>query len=46
MNELGQELAYYAAGEEIEITISRADDGVYEETELPLTLGAASDYQG
>lgn len=45
MNELGQELAYYAAGEEVEITISRADDGVYEETELPLTLGAASDYQ-
>lgn len=44
MNELREMLAYYAAGEEVTLTISRANDGLYEESQVSLTLGAAADY--
>ena len=41
MSDLREKLAYYAAGEEITVTVSRANEGEYEETKLELTLGAA-----
>lgn len=41
MSGLREKLAYYAAGEEITVTVSRANEGEYEETKLELTLGAA-----
>ncbi len=45
MTELKDMLAYYAAGEEVPVTISRQTDGVYAEQKVTLTLGALSDYQ-
>lgn len=45
MDGMRQDLAYYAAGEEITVTISRADDGEYKEMDLTVTLGAAADYE-
>ena len=36
-------LSYYAAGETVDITVQRADDGEYKEKTLTLTLGSASD---
>lgn len=36
-------LSYYAAGETVEITVERADDGEYVEKTLTLTLGSADD---
>ncbi len=36
---LSQELSYYAAGETIEITVMRANNGTYEEQTLTVTLG-------
>lgn len=44
MAELRGMLAYYAAGEDVDITISRQDDGVYVEDKVTVTLGALSDY--
>lgn len=44
MDELQENLAYYAAGETITVTVSRADNGEYKEKELDITLGAAADY--
>lgn len=44
MEELRGMLAYYAAGEEVPVTISSPSDGEYVEQKLTLTLGAASDY--
>lgn len=45
MSELKNMLAYYAAGEEVPVTIQRQSGEDYEETKLTLTLGAAADYQ-
>ena len=45
MDGMRQDLAYYAAGEEITVTVSRADDGEYKEMDLTVTLGAAADYE-
>lgn len=45
MEELRSMLAYYAAGEEIKVTVSTADDGEYESEKVDLTLGALNDYQ-
>ena len=44
MSELKRMLAYYAAGEEVPVTVSRASDGEYEEQKIDLTLGALDDY--
>lgn len=44
MAELRGMLVYYAAGEDVDITISRQDDGVYVEDKVTVTLGALSDY--
>lgn len=45
MSDLKEMLAYYAAGEEVELQVSTADNGEYKEREVNLTLGALSDYQ-
>jgi serine protease Do len=45
MSQLKEMLAYYAAGEEVELVISHADNGEYVEKEVDLTLGALADYQ-
>lgn len=44
MNDLKELLPYYAAGEEVTITVSKAVDGEYSEEKMELTLGALSDY--
>lgn len=44
MQELKELLPYYAAGETVTITVSKANDGEYEDTKTELTLGALSDY--
>lgn len=44
MEELRAMLPYYAAGEEVPVTISSPSDGEYIESKVTLTLGAASDY--
>ena len=36
-------LSYYAAGETVDITVQRADDGEYKEKTLTITLGSADD---
>lgn len=43
--DLYNKLAYYAAGETIEMVISRAVNGEYTEQTLEVTLGARPDYQ-
>ena len=45
MSGLKSLLQYYAAGEEVKITISRADDGEYTEQDLTITLGSLAEYQ-
>lgn len=45
MSGLKETLAYYAAGEEVPVTISRQSGDGYEEQKVTLTLGAAADYQ-
>ena len=45
MSGLEETLAYYAAGEEVPVTISRQSGDGYEEQKVTLTLGAAADYQ-
>ncbi len=45
MSELKEMLAYYAAGEEVQVTIKRQNGSEYEEQKITLTLGAAADYQ-
>jgi serine protease Do len=45
MDDLKSLLAYYAAGEEVTLNISTANDGEYVEDKTDLTLGALSDYQ-
>lgn len=44
MEELKSMLAYYAAGEEVPVTISYQQDGEYVEEKITLTLGALEDY--
>ena len=44
MSELREMLPYYAAGEEVPVTISYQDNGEFVEEKLTITLGAASDY--
>ncbi len=45
MEDLRGKLAYYAAGEEISVTVNREEEGEYEETKLKVTLGAAEETQ-
>lgn len=45
MSDLKEMLAYYAAGEEVKLVVSTADNGEYKEREVTLTLGALADYQ-
>ena len=45
MSGLKETLAYYAAGEEVPVSISRQSGDGYEEQKVTLTLGAAADYQ-
>ncbi len=45
MDDLREKLAYYAAGEEVTVTVSRANDGEYENEKLNLTLGSSSDQE-
>ena len=45
MEDLRDTLAYYAAGEEVKLTVSTADDGEYKENKVDLTLGALEDYR-
>lgn len=44
MEDLREMLPYYAAGEEVPVTVSYQSDGEYVEEKLTLTLGAAEDY--
>ena len=44
MQELKNQLSYYAAGEEVTVTISQQKDGEYTEKKVDLTLGRYSDY--
>lgn len=45
MSQLRDMLAYYAAGEEVPVTVKRQSGEEYEEQKLTVTLGAAADYQ-
>ena len=40
---LKETLTYYAAGETVDVTVRRADNGEYKEVTLTLTLGSAAD---
>ena len=44
MAELKSMLAYYAAGEEVPVTVSYQQDGEYVEEKVTLTLGSLKDY--
>lgn len=41
--ELTEQLTYYAQGEEVEITVNRADNGEYKEQTITVTLGSKAD---
>lgn len=45
MADLREMLPYYAAGEEVPVTISYQDNGEFVEQKLTITLGAAADYE-
>ena len=45
MSELRDMLAYYAAGEKIDVTINTADNGEYKESKVEVELGAREDYE-
>lgn len=45
MSQLQDVLQYYAAGETVDLTIQRADNGQYEEQTVSITLGSARDAQ-
>ncbi len=45
MEQLQDVLQYYASGETVKVTVQRAQDGSYQEQEISVTLGAASDAQ-
>ena len=45
MSQLQDVLQYYAAGETVEVTVQRTDQGEYKEQTVSVTLGSASDAQ-
>lgn len=45
MADLREMLPYYAAGEEVQVTISYQNNGEFVEQKLTITLGAAADYE-
>lgn len=45
MEQLQDVLEYYAAGETVDLTVQRADNGEYQEQTLSITLGSAADAQ-
>ena len=45
MEQLQQTLEYYAAGEEVDVTVQRSDNGAYQEQTLTITLGSAAELQ-
>ena len=45
MAQLKSMLAYYAAGEDVKLVISQAENGEYVEKEVTVTLGRLADYQ-
>ncbi len=45
MEELDEILTFYSAGTDVTLTVYRANAGVYEEVQIPLTLGLRSDYE-
>ena len=45
MDQLKDQLQYYASGETVTLTISQAHDGEYQEQKVDVTLGALEDYQ-
>lgn len=45
MSQLQDVLQYYAAGETVDLTIQRADNGQYKEQTVSITLGSAQDAQ-
>ena len=45
MQDLKTQRAYYAAGEEVPVTIQRQNGSEYEEQKVTITLGKLSDYQ-
>ena len=45
MEQLQDVLEYYAAGETLDLTVRRADNGEYQEQTLSITLGSAADAQ-
>ena len=45
MDDLREKLAYYAAGEEVTITVSRSNENEYTETKLNMTLGSSPDQE-
>ncbi len=45
MSELQEQLQYYAAGEEVELTVQTKKDGAYTEETLTITLGSKADFQ-
>lgn len=45
MEQLQQTLEYYAAGEEVDVTVQRSDNGAYQEQTLTIPLGSAAELQ-
>ena len=45
MEQLQQTLEYYAAGEEVDVTVQRSDNGAYQEQTITITLGSAAELQ-
>ena len=45
MEQLQQTLEYYAAGEQVDVTVQRSDNGAYQEQTLTVTLGSAAELQ-
>ena len=44
--DLENKLAYYEAGESVDVIVSRADNGEYVQKTIYVTLGNRSDYTG
>lgn len=44
--DLENKLAYYEAGESVDVVVSRADNGEYVQKTISVTLGNRSDYTG
>ena len=45
MDELKEQLKYYAGGEKVTLTVERLANGAYEEVSVDVTLGYKKDYQ-